>query len=62
MNLDIPCDVRARDTHGRVWAFVDEAADPASIRVGEFVLTGDETNPVVARVREIADRPCGQRS
>ena len=34
---------------------------PASVRIGEFVVTGDEEDPVVAKVLEIVKRPGGQK-
>ena len=61
IELDIPCDVQARDRDGHLWSFLHEAAHPASIRVGEFVVTGDEVDPVVARVVAVIDRPGGQK-
>ena len=61
VELDIPCDVQARDRDGRLWAFLDEAAHPDVIVRGELVVTGDETDPVVARVLDIVERPGGTK-
>ena len=59
--IDIPCDVQNRDRAGRVWAFLDEAADPEVVVVGRLVVTGDEEGPVIARVLDISQRPGGMR-
>ena len=61
IELDIPCDVQARDRDGHLWSFLHEAAHPASVRIGEFVVTGDDDDPVVAKVLEIIERPGGQK-
>jgi hypothetical protein len=57
--LDIPCDVQGRDRDDHLWAFLDEAAHPEVVVVGNLVVTGDADVPVVARVLEIVDRPGG---
>ena len=59
VELDIPCDVQGRDREGRLWAFLDEAAHPEAIVVGHLVVTGDEADPVVARVLDMVERPGG---
>lgn len=59
--LDIPCDVQGRDREGRLWAFLDEAAHPESVVVGQLVVTGDEADPVVARVLDVVERPGGTK-
>lgn len=57
LELDIPCDVQARDRDGRLWAFLDEAGHPEAVVVGRLVVTGDELDPVVARVLDVIERP-----
>jgi len=61
IELDIPCDVQGRDADGHLWAFLDEAAPPDVIAAGALVVTGDEDDPVVARVVEVIDRPGGRK-
>jgi hypothetical protein len=61
IQLDIPSDVQGRDSSGHLWAFLDEAAHPDAIHPGRLVVTGDEADPVVARVLEILDRPGGRK-
>ncbi|HUR19136.1 MAG TPA: hypothetical protein VMZ51_09425 [Acidimicrobiales bacterium] len=61
VELDIPCDVQGRDREGRLWAFLDEAAHPEAIIPGRHVVTGDEADPVVARVLDIVEGPGGTR-
>jgi hypothetical protein len=61
VELDIPTDVQSRDRSGHLWAFLDEAAHPDAIKPGNLVVTGDEQDPVVARVVEIIERPGGQK-
>lgn len=57
--LDIPCDVQQVDAEGRPWAFLDEAGNPSRIQVGEIVVTGDEDDPVLARVHALDPKPAG---
>ena len=57
--LDIPCDVQQVDSEGRPWAFLDEARDPDRIQVGAIVVTGDEQDPVLARVHALLPKPSG---
>jgi hypothetical protein len=59
VRVDIPCDVQQIDAEGRPWAFLDEARDPERIREGAIVVTGDEADPVVARVRSLTSKPAG---
>ncbi len=59
--LDIPCDVQGRDEDGHLWAFLDESTRPDAIVEGHLVVTGDDEDPVVARVLEIAERPGGRK-
>jgi hypothetical protein len=57
--VDIPCDVQQVDSTGYVWAFLDEARDPSRVIAGAIVVTGDEEDPVLARVVSLTDRPGG---
>ena len=59
IELDIPGDVQGRDQDGHLWAFLDEATHPDKVAKGPLVVTGDETDPVVARVVDPVDRPGG---
>lgn len=59
VELDIPCDVQQVDGTGYVWAFLDEARDPARVAPGAIVVTGDQVDPVLARVVALSDRPGG---
>ncbi len=61
VELDIPCDVQGRDHDGHLWAFLDEANHPESITKGNLVVTGDDDDPVVARVLDVVDRPGGDK-
>jgi hypothetical protein len=61
VELDLPCDVQGRDADGHLWAFLDEAAHPDVVRQGALVVTGDEVDPVVARVLQLVDRPGGTK-
>lgn len=61
VELDIPCDVQGRDDDGHLWAFLDEASRPEAITEGHLVVTGDEEDPIVARVVEVVDRPGGRK-
>jgi hypothetical protein len=57
--VDIPCDVQQVDGTGFVWTFLDEARDSAPITVDAIVVTGDEVDPVLARVVSLTERPSG---
>ena len=57
--VDIPCDVQQVDGTGFVCTFLDEARDPSPIAVGAIVVTGDEVEPVLARVVSLTERPSG---
>ena len=39
-----------------MWAFLDEAIHPDAVAKGHLVVTGDETDPVVARVVDLLER------
>jgi hypothetical protein len=54
-------DVQARDHYGRLWAFLDEGVHPGAIVPGHSVVTGDDEDPVVARVLEVVERPGGRK-
>lgn len=59
VKVDIPCDVQQVDGTGFVWTFLDEARDPGRIEIGAIVVTGDEVDPVLARVVSLTERPNG---
>lgn len=50
VEIDIPCDVQQIDDTGHVFTFLDEARDPTRITAGAIVVSGDEDDPVLARV------------
>ena len=54
VQIDIPCDVQQVDETGWVWAFLDEARDPLVITQGAIVIAADDTDPVLARVVDLA--------
>ena len=55
IDVDICCDVQQVDSTGFVWTFFDEARDPARVTVGAIVVTGDDVDPVLARVVSLTD-------
>jgi hypothetical protein len=57
--VDIPCAVQQVDGTGFVWTLLDEARDPRRITVEAIVVTGDEVDPVLARVVSLTKRPTG---
>ena len=59
VKVDIPCDVQQIDQTGHPWAFLDEARDPSQIVQGAIVVSGDDEDPVVARVVSLTSRPGG---
>lgn len=61
IEVDIPCDVQQIDSTGFVWTFRDEARDPSRITVGAIVVTGDDVDPVLARVVSLTDLPSGTK-
>jgi len=61
VTTDIPCDVQQVDGTGFVWTFLDEARDEPRIAVGAIVVTGDEVDPVLARVVALTERPGGTK-
>jgi len=59
IEVDIPSDVQQVDGTGFVWTFLDEARDPTQITVGAIVVTGDDIDPVLARIVSLSQRPGG---
>lgn len=57
--VDIRTDLNAEDQTGYVWAFLDDARDPALITPGALVVAGDEDAPAVAVVVDLAEHPNG---
>ena len=55
IDVDISCDVQQVDSTGFVWTFLDEARDPARVTVGAIVVSGDDVDPVLARVVSLTD-------
>lgn len=61
IELDIPCDVHQVDGTGYVWTFLGEARDPSLIVEGAIVISGDEIDPVLARVKQLTPRAAGTK-
>ena len=59
VQLDIPCDVQQVGDDGRPWAFLDESRHPELIYVDSIVVTGDEEDPVLARVHSLVTKVNG---
>jgi hypothetical protein len=53
--------VQQVDGTGFVWTFLEDARDAATIVAGAIVVTGDEVDPVLARVVAIVQRPGGMK-
>lgn len=51
--IDIDVDWNTQDDTGLPWTFVDEAADPAKIVPGAYVLAGRGTAVAVAEVVDV---------
>ena len=52
--VDIAADLNDEDETGYVWAFLDEARDPAQITPGALVVAGDEDAAAVCQVIDLA--------
>ncbi|HEX4978635.1 MAG TPA: hypothetical protein VFV35_01100 [Acidimicrobiales bacterium] len=59
ITVDIACDLMDEDETGYVWAFLDEARDPALIEPGAIVVAGDTEAPAIAEVVDIVEKPAG---
>lgn len=62
ITVDIACDLMDEDETGYVWAFLDEARDPALIEPGAIVVVGHTEAPAIAEVVDIVDiveKPAG---
>jgi hypothetical protein len=59
IRVDIAADLNDEDESGLVWAFLDEARDPALIVPGAIVVAGDSDAPAVAEVADIVEKPAG---
>lgn len=51
--VSLPADIHQIDDTGYVYAFLDEAPDPARIVVGAVIVAGDPTAPFLARVVDV---------
>ena len=58
--VTLPADVQQIDQTGYVWAFLDEAAEPARVQPGAVIVAGDAEEPFLARVIDIVDGPGGR--
>lgn len=59
--ITIPADVHQIDATGLVWAFLDEADDPARISEGSVVVAGESDDPFLARVVDIVAGNSGRK-
>jgi hypothetical protein len=57
--VTLPADVNQVDETSFVWAFLDDAAEPARVRPGALIVAGDAVEPFLARVVDIVDGPGG---
>ena len=51
--LHLSCDVQQIDDTGYVWTFLDQATVPERVVGGNLILSGDDEEPVVARVIDL---------
>lgn len=61
VEVDIPCDVQQEDETGYVWTSLDDARNPTRTIEGAIVVSGDELDPVFARVVSLTARPGGTK-
>jgi hypothetical protein len=54
-DIDLPVDLNTIDATGFPWAYLDRAADPATIEVGRFIVVGSGAARAVAQVLDIDD-------
>lgn len=59
VEVHIAGDVQQEDETGYVWAFLGKARDPSRIVEGATVVSGDELDPVFARLVSLTARPGG---
>jgi hypothetical protein len=59
VHVDIAADLNSEDETGLVWTFLDEAADPSIIRLGEVVVAGSELTPAVCEVVDLVEKSVG---
>lgn len=52
-DVALPADVHMIDETGYVWAVLEDAPDPARVRVGHVIVAGDGDEPFLARVVDI---------
>ena len=53
-SVDLPVDLNSEDDSGLPWGFLDEAADPAKVREGRWIVVGSEATQAVAQVADIS--------
>lgn len=53
IRIDLPLDLASEDESGLPWGFLDEAADPALIREGAWIVVGSVAAHAVAQVADI---------
>jgi len=51
--VDLTLDLNSEDETGLPWGFVDEAADPALIQEGAWIVVGSGTARAVAQVADV---------
>lgn len=60
VTVDITADLNDEDETGFVWAFLDEARDPALILPNAIVVAGDADVPAVVEVVDIVPQAAGK--
>ena len=54
-NVDLPVDLNGEDDTGLPWGFLDEAADPAKVHEGAWIVVGSTHTQAVAQVVDVHD-------
>ena len=54
-NVDLPVDLNGEDDTGLPWGFLDEAADPAKVHEGAWIVVGSTRTQAVAQVVDVHD-------
>lgn len=57
--VTLPADVNQVDETGFVWAFLNDAAEPARVAPGSIIVAGDSEEPFLARVVDVVEGPGG---
>jgi hypothetical protein len=60
VRVTLPADVAQIDQTGYVWTFLDRAEEPGRVVPGALIVAGDEEEPFLARVVDLAQGPSGR--